>query len=77
MGSAIAVRELGIFRNALYTWVKNVRDGGLDIGGVHKLLEPITLNGELIQACKHIKVRERKSIASKVKCLFVKSSKVF
>lgn len=60
MGSAAAAREPGISRNTVYTWVKRVRDGELDIGnGAHGSAEALRLNEERIQARKQIKAQEK------------------
>ena len=60
MGAAAAARELGISRNTVYTWLKRVRDGQMDIGnGAHTPSEASTLNEQLIQARQQIKAQEK------------------
>lgn len=79
MGSnAAAARELGLSRNTLYTWVKRVKDGTLDIGnGAHKPAEARTLNEQLIQAQKQIKAQEKEINRLKKENAFLEEASAF
>ena len=78
MGTAAAARELGISRNTVYTWVKRVRDGELDIGsGAHKPKEALTLNEELIQNRKQIKAQEKEINRLKKENAFLEEASAF
>ena len=78
MGSAAAARELGLSRNTLYTWVKRVKDGTLDIGnGAHKPAEARTLKEQLIQAQKQIKALEKESNRLKMENAFLEEAIAF
>ncbi len=76
MGSAAAARELGISRNTVYTWVKRVKDGELDIGkGAHEPSESLTLNEE--QARKQIKAQEKEINRLKKENAFLEEASAF
>ena len=56
IGQAKAATELGIPRSTVYTWIRMVRLGRLDLGeGMHAM----TLNEELIQPRQQVKVQEK------------------
>lgn len=78
IGAAAAARELGISRNTVYTWVKRVRDGKLDIGeGAHEPSEALTLNSELIQARQQIKALEKENNRLKKENAFLEEASAF
>ena len=56
---AKAATELGIPRSTVYTWIRMVRLGRLDLGeGMHTPKSAMTLNEELIQLRQQVKVQE-------------------
>lgn len=60
IGSAKATNELAVPKNTMYGWMRAVREGRLDIGKVaHIPQNTLTLNEELIQLRKQIKVQEK------------------
>ena len=78
IGSAAAGKELGVSRNTIYGWVKQVRGGTLDIGnGAHKPAEALTLNEELIQARKQIKALEKDNNRLKKENAFLEEASAF
>ena len=75
---AAAAKELGISRNTLYTWVKRVRDGELDIGtGAHTPQSALTLNEELIQMRKQLKAQEKEINRLKKENAFLEEASAF
>ena len=59
IGQAKAATELGIPRSTVYTWIRMVRLGRLDLGeGMHTPKSAMTLNEELIQLRQQVKVQE-------------------
>lgn len=49
IGQAKAATELGISKNTIYTWIRKVRLGRLDLGeGMHTPKSAMTLNEEII-----------------------------
>lgn len=60
IGQAKAATELGIPRSTVYTWIRMVRLGRLDLGeGMHTPKSAMTLNEELIQLRQQVKVQEK------------------
>ena len=60
IGQAKAATELGIPRSTVYTWIRMVRLGRLDLGeGMHTSKSAMTLNEELIQLRQQVKVQEK------------------
>ena len=60
IGQAIAAAELGIPKSTMYTWIRMVRLGGLNLGeGMHTPKSAMTLNEELIQLRQQVKVQEK------------------
>ena len=57
---AKAATELGIPRSTVYTWIRMVRLGRLDLGeGMHTPKSAMTLNEKLIQLRQQVKVQEK------------------
>ena len=57
---AKAATELGIPRSTVYTWIRMVRLGRLDLGeGMHTPKSAMTLNEELIQLRQQVKMQEK------------------
>ena len=55
-----AATELGIPRSTVYTWIRMVRLGRLDLGeGMHTPKSAMTLNEELIQLRQQVKMQEK------------------
>ena len=79
MGSiAAAARELGISKNTLYTWIKQVREGDLDIGpGAHTPQSAMTLNEEVIQLRKLVKEQEKEIRRIKKENAFLEEASAF
>ena len=76
--SAAAAREPGISSNTVYTWIKRVKDGELDIGnGAHKPSDALTLNEELILARKQIKSQEKEINRLKKENAFLEEASAF
>ena len=47
-------------KNTIYTWIRKVRLGRLDLGeGMHTPKSAMTVNEELIQLYQHVKVQEK------------------
>ena len=60
IGQAKAATELGIPRSTVYTWIRMVRLGRLDLGeGMHTPKSAMTLNEELIQLRQQVKVQKK------------------
>ena len=60
IGQAKAAIELGIPRSTVYTWIRMVRLGRLDLGeGMHTPKSAMTLNEELIQLRQQVKLQEK------------------
>ena len=60
IGQAKAATELGIPRSTVYTWIRMVRLGRLDLGeGMHTPKSAMTLNEELIQLRQQVKMQEK------------------
>ena len=60
IGQAKAATELGIPRSIVYTWIRMVRLGRLDLGeGMHTPKSAMTLNEKLIQLRQQVKVQEK------------------
>ena len=60
IGQAKAATELGISKNTIYTWIRKVRLGQLDLGeGMHTPKSAMTLNEEIIQLRQQVKVQEK------------------
>ncbi len=60
IGQAKDATELGIPRSTVYTWIRMVRLGRLDLGeGMHTPKSAMTLNEELIQLRQQVKVQEK------------------
>ena len=60
IGQAKAATELGIPRSTVYTWIRMVRLGRLDLGeGMHAPKSAMILNEELIQLRQQVKVQEK------------------
>ena len=65
IGQAKAATELGIPRSTVYTWIRMVRLGRLDLGeGMHTPKSAMILNEELIQFRQQVKVQEKE-----IRCL--------
>ena len=60
IGSTKAAKELGIPKDTLYGWMRAAKEGRLDVGkGCHEPKEALTLNGELIELRKQLKLQEK------------------
>lgn len=60
IGQAKAAAELGISKSTIYTWIRMVRLGRLNLGeGMHTPKSAMTLNEELIQLRQQVKVQEK------------------
>ena len=60
IGQAKAAAELGISKNTIYTWIRKVRLGQLDLGeGMHTPKSAMTLNEEIVQLRQQVKVQEK------------------
>ena len=60
IGQAKAATELGIPRSTVYTWIRMVRLGRIDLGeGMHTPKSAMTLNEKLIQLRQQVKVQEK------------------
>lgn len=60
IGQAKAATELGIPRSTVYTWIRMVRLGRIDLGeGMHTPKSAMTLNEELIQLRQQVKVQKK------------------
>ena len=60
IGQAKVATELGIPRSTVYTWIRMIRLGRLDLGeGMHTPKSAMTLNEELIQLRLQVKVQEK------------------
>jgi len=79
MGSVTAAaRELGISQNTLYTWVKRVRNGELDIGaGAHTPQNALTLNEELIRLRAQVKAQDKEIKRLKKENEFLEEASAF
>lgn len=77
IGQAKAATGLGIPRSTVYTWIRMVRLGRLDLDeGMHTPKSAITLNEELIQLHQQVKVQE-KNTASKKENDFLEETSAF
>ena len=75
---AAAARELGISQNTLYTWVRRVRTGDLDIGkGAHTPQTALTLNEELIQLRAQVKAQDKEIKRLKKENEFLEEASAF
>lgn len=60
IGQSKAATELGISKNTVYTWVREARRGNLDLGiGTHTPGSALSLNEELVQLRKVVKMQEK------------------
>ena len=60
IGSTKAAEELDIPKDTLYGWMRAAKEGRLDVGkGCHEPKEALTLNGELIELRKQLKLQEK------------------
>ena len=60
IGQAKAATELGIPRSTVYTWIRMVRLGRLDLGeDMHTPKSAMPLNEELIQLRQQVKLQEK------------------
>lgn len=78
IGQAKAATELGIPRSTVYTWIRMVRLGRLDLGeGMHTPKSAMTLNEELIQLRQQVKVQEKEIRRLKKKNDFLEEASAF
>ena len=71
IGQAKAATELGIPRSTVYTWIRMVRLGRLDLGeGMHTPKSAMTLNEEIIQLRQQVKVQEKEIRRLKKRMIF-------
>ena len=78
IGQAKAATELGIPRSTVYTWIRMVRLGQLDLGeGMHTPKSAMTLNEELIQLRQQVKVQEKEILRLKKENDFLEEASAF
>ncbi|MCI7265917.1 MAG: hypothetical protein MR545_01590 [Veillonellaceae bacterium] len=71
IGQAKAETELGIPRSTVYTWIRMVCLGRLDLGeGMHTPKSAMTLNEKLIQLRQQVKVQEKEIRRLKKRMIF-------
>jgi len=78
IGQSKAATELGISKNTVYTWVREARRGNLDLGiGTHTPGSALSLNEELVQLRKVVKMQEKESGAYVKKMKFLEEACTF
>ena len=78
VGQSKAAKELGIPSNTLYGWVRQYRQGSLDLGtGTQTPQRALTMNEELIELRKRVKVQEKEIKRLKEENEFLEEASAF
>lgn len=78
IGQSKAARELGIPKNTLYGWIRQVRLGNLDLGvGSKTPQQALTLNEELLQLRKTVKEQSKEIKRLKEENEFLEEASAF